>query len=299
MDTSTGAITETRVLSGRDVPTLELFRRWQDRRDQNAREALVQQYLPLARKLARRYRGAREPLDDLEQVASLGLVKAIDRYDSSRGIGFQHFAVPTILGELKRYFRDSGWAVHMPRGIQELALQVAQAERQLAAKTGREPTYNEVRPSSWWRSGVQEVLEAAEAAAAHHAVSFDTPHDDGDGEAGTLGDSIGELDERYSLVTLTASIAPAAKRLSERDRRVLALRFVEDKTQSEIADEVGVSQMQISRILSKALRQLASAVEDERTRRPSRATSRSGPQFFRSSRGGARVKRAPAVVQKV
>ena len=173
----------------------ELFRRWQEHRDQNAREALVRQYLPLARKLARRYRGAREPLDDLEQVASLGLVKAIDRYDSSRGIGFQHFAVPTILGELKRYFRDSGWAVHMPRGIQELALQVAQAERQLAAKTGREPTYNEV--AEFLEISVDEVLEAAEASAAHHAVSFDTPHDDGDGEAGTLGDSIGEIDERY------------------------------------------------------------------------------------------------------
>ena len=264
MNPSSG-VTEPRVLGGRDVPTQELFRRWQAHRDQNAREALVRQYLPLARKLARRYRGAREPLDDLEQVASLGLVKAIDRYDSSRGIGFQHFAVPTILGELKRYFRDSGWAVHMPRGIQELALQVAAAERQLAAKTGREPTYNEV--AEFLEISVQEVLEAAEASAAHHAVSFDTPHDDGDGEAGTLGDSIGEIDERYDLVALTASIAPAAKRLSERDRRVLALRFVEDRTQSEIADEVGVSQMQVSRILGKALRQLASAVEDECTLR--------------------------------
>ncbi|MDE3131220.1 MAG: SigB/SigF/SigG family RNA polymerase sigma factor [Acidobacteriota bacterium] len=260
MDVRPG-VTGRRALDVRDVPVQELFRRWQEQRDHNAREALVAQYLPLARKLARRYRGAREPLDDLEQVASLGLVKAIDRYDSSRGIGFQHFAVPTILGELKRYFRDSGWAVHMPRGIQELALQVARAERQLAARTGREPTYNEV--AEFLEISVQDVLEAAEAAAAHHAVSFDTPHDDGDGEAGTLGDSIGEVDERYDLVTLTASIAPAAKRLSERDRRVLALRFVQDRTQSEIADEVGVSQMQISRILSKALRQLASAVEDE------------------------------------
>lgn len=255
-------VTDNRVLGGREVPVQELFRRWQELRDQNAREALVRQYLPLARKLARRYRGAREPLDDLEQVASLGLVKAIDRYDASRGIGFQHFAVPTILGELKRYFRDSGWAVHMPRGIQELALQVAQAERQLSARTGREPTYNEV--AEFLEISVQEVLEAAEAAAAHHAVSFDTPHDDGDGEAGTLGDSIGQLDERYALVTLTASIAPAAKRLSDRDRHVLALRFIEDKTQSEIAEEVGVSQMQISRILSKALKQLASAVDDDR-----------------------------------
>jgi RNA polymerase sigma-B factor len=264
------AVAESHVLEHREPPVHELFRRWQRHHDERAREALVARYLPLARKLARRYRGAREPLDDLEQVASLGLVKAIDRFDSSRGIGFQHFAVPTILGELKRYFRDSGWAVHMPRGIQELALQVAQAERQLAAKTGREPTYNEI--AEFLEISIEDVLEAAEASAAHHAVSFDTPHDDGDGETGTLGDSMGEIDERYDLVTLTASIAPAAKRLSERDRRVLALRFVEDRTQSEIADEVGVSQMQISRILSKALRQLEVAVDDDRSRvRRSRA----------------------------
>jgi RNA polymerase sigma-B factor len=261
----TPTTTESQVLERRDLPAQELFSRWQRHKDERAREALVAQYLPLARKLARRYRGAREPLDDLEQVASLGLVKAIDLYDASRGIGFQHFAVPTILGELKRYFRDSGWAVHMPRGIQELALQVAQAERQLTANTGREPTYNEI--AEFLEISIEDVLAAAEASAAHHAVSFDTPHDDGDGETGTLGDSIGEIDERYDLVTLTASIAPAAKRLSERDRRVLVLRFIEDRTQSEIADEVGVSQMQVSRILSKALRQLGAAVDDDPSRR--------------------------------
>jgi RNA polymerase sigma-B factor len=258
------ATNESRVLEHRDLPVPELFRRWQRHQDRRAREALVAHYLPLARKLARRYRGAREPLDDLEQIASLGLVKAIDRYDASRGIGFQYFAVPTILGELKRYFRDSGWAVHMPRGIQELALQVAHAERQLAAKTGREPTYNEI--AQFLEISIEDVLAAAEASAAHHAVSFDTPHDDGDGETGTLGDSIGEIDERYDLVTLTASIGPAAKRLSERDRQVLVLRFVEDRTQSEIADAVGVSQMQVSRILSKALGQLRAAVDDDHAR---------------------------------
>lgn len=237
----------------------ELFERWHSHHDRRAREELVRRYLPLAQRLARRYRGAREPLDDLEQVASLGLVKAIDRYDASRGIGFQHFAVPTILGELKRYFRDCGWAVHMPRGIQELALRVSQAERQLATRTGREPTYQEV--AEFLELSVAEVLEAAEAAAAHHAVSLDTPHDDGDGEAGTLADLIGEVDARYSLVNLAASLAPAAGRLSERDRRVLALRFAHDRTQSEIARDVGVSQMQVSRILSRALAELAATVD--------------------------------------
>src|SRR5580692_2270957 len=156
MELNSSATIESQVLGHRDVPVEELFRRWQERHDEHAREALVKQYLPLARKLARRYRGAREPQDDLEQVASLGLVKAIDRYDSSRGIGGQHFAVPTILGELRRYFRDSVWAVHMPRGIEELAVRVAQAERQLAAKTGREPTYNEV--AEFLEISVQDVL---------------------------------------------------------------------------------------------------------------------------------------------
>lgn len=259
MDMSSGVVQDPRSLGGREVPVAELFRRWQGNRDRQAREALVRRYLPLARKLARRYRGAREPLDDLEQVASLGLVKAIDRYDPDRGIGFQHFAVPTIVGELKRYFRDCGWAVHMPRGIQELALQVAQAQRQLTAQTGREPTYNEV--AEFLELSVTEVLEAAEAAGAHHAVSFDTPHDDGDGEAATLGESIGQTDERFELVDLTASLAPAVRQLSERDRHVLALRFVEDRTQSEIADQVGVSQMQVSRILGKTLERLSASVD--------------------------------------
>ncbi|MDA8067802.1 MAG: SigB/SigF/SigG family RNA polymerase sigma factor [Actinomycetota bacterium] len=243
--------------SGADVQVL--FERWRSHQDETAREELVRRYLPLAHRLARRYRGAREPLDDLEQIASLGLVKAIDRYDPSRGIGFQHFAVPTILGELKRYFRDCGWAVHMPRGIQELALRVSHAERQLATRTGREPTYQEV--AEFLEISVGEVLEAAEAAAAHHAVSLDTPHDDGDGEAGTLADLLGEVDARYSLVNLAASLAPVAGRLSERDRRVLALRFAHDRTQSEIAQDVGVSQMQVSRILSRALAELAAAVD--------------------------------------
>jgi RNA polymerase sigma-B factor len=243
------------------VSEQEQFRRWQQGRDTQAREALVSRYLPLARKLARRYRGAREPMDDLEQVASLGLVKAIDRYDATRGINFQHFAVPTILGELKRYFRDCGWAVHMPRGIQELTLKVNQAQRTLAANGGREPTFNEI--AQYLEISIEDVLEAVEATAAHHAVSLDTPHDDGEGEAGTLADALGEIDERFSMVMMTASIAPVARRLSVRDRRVLALRFVEDRTQSEIAEEIGVSQMQVSRILKKALDQLSGALSEE------------------------------------
>jgi len=223
--------------------------------DARAMDQLVSRYLPLAKKLARRYRGAWEPLDDLEQVASLGLVKALKRYDPTRGVGFTAFAVPTILGELKRYFRDSGWAVHVPRGIQELAMQVERADRALTAKTGRRPSFNEL--AEYLELSIEDVLEAVEASAAHHAVSFDTPHEDGDGDVVTLGDCIGESDDGFELADTGICIEAAAAQLSERERKVLALRFVADQTQTEIAAQIGVSQMQVSRILRKALDRLA------------------------------------------
>jgi len=149
----------------------ELFVRWQRDGDRRAREELVERYMPLARRLARRYLGAREPLDDLVQVASLGLVKAIDRFDAGRGNAFTSFAVPTILGELKRYFRDRGWSVHVPRGAQERALKVEETQRQLITRTGRAPTIHEL--AAYMELSLEEVLDALEAAAAHHATSLD------------------------------------------------------------------------------------------------------------------------------
>lgn len=187
------------------TPVEHLFIRWQRDADADARDELVKRYMPLAIKLARRYRGAHEPLDDLRQVASVGLVKAIDRFDPTRGIGFQSFAVPTILGELKRYFRDCGWVVHMPRGLQERALSVEQAQRKLTASQGRPPTFNEI--AEFLEISIEEVLDAMEAAAAHHAISFDTPHDDGESETGSLGDTIGGPDPGFDRVELGASIA--------------------------------------------------------------------------------------------
>src|SRR5690348_7613202 len=151
----------------------QLFARWQDQGDQLAREELVQRFLPLARKLARRYSGAREPFDDLLQVASLGLVKAIDRFDSTRGTAFSSFAVPTILGELKRYFRDLGWAVHVPRGAQELALKVQAAEQAISPRLGRTPTADEL--ALYMEVSVEQVIDGLEAAAAHHATSLEEP----------------------------------------------------------------------------------------------------------------------------
>lgn len=250
----------------------ELFRRWQQAHDQRAREQLVEHFLPLARKLARRYRGAHEPLDDLVQVASLGLVKAIDRYDPERGIAFSSFAVPTILGELKRYFRDVGWSVRLPRGTQELAIKVEQIQRRLTAQTGRVPTFNEI--AEYAELSIEDVLDALEAAAAHHAVSLDIPREDNEGEIGTLADTIGEIDERFELIDAGTAIGEAAKQLTERERQVLALRFIADRTQTQIATQMGVSQMQVSRILRRSLGRLEELVRDDAETLPERRPQR-------------------------
>jgi RNA polymerase sigma-B factor len=236
------------------VEDRELFTRWRKFEDQTAREELVERFLPLARNLARRYAGAREPFDDLLQVASLGLVKAIDRFDIDRGAAFSSFAVPTILGELKRYFRDLGWSVHVPRGAQEQALKVQEAQERLTTKTGRPPSVNEL--AEYLELSIEDVLDAVETAAAHHSASLDAPRDDGDDESGTLVDVLGKVDGRYELVDETVTISAAARQLSARERNVLALRFVHDLTQTQIADQIGVSQMQVSRILRRALNQL-------------------------------------------
>lgn len=237
----------------------ELFARWQDERDERAREELVRRFLPLARKLARRYTGAGEPLDDLVQVASLALVKAIDRFDAERGTAFSSFAVPTIAGELKRYFRDTGWSAHVPRGAQERAIRVEAAQRTLTARVGRSPTVDEL--ALYLELSVDEVIDSLEASAAHHSKSLDAPRMDAEGEIGTLGDSLGYEDGGLEFVDVRSSIARAASDLSERDRRVLALRFIDDCTQTEIAERIGVSQMQVSRMLSRSVAHLREAVD--------------------------------------
>jgi len=231
-----------------------LFARWREHGDQRARDELVERFYPLARKLARRYRGAREPFDDLMQVANLGLVKAIDRFDYTRGTAFSSYAVPTILGELKRYFRDLGWSVHVPRGAQERALKIEEVQRKLTAKSGRGPTVREI--AEYMEISVEDVLDALEAAAAHHSVSLDIPREDGEGEFGTLGDTLGTIDDRFEMIDASATIAEAAQGLTEREREVLALRFLADQTQTQIAEQIGVSQMQVSRILRRAVARL-------------------------------------------
>jgi RNA polymerase sigma-B factor len=237
----------------------DLIVRWQRDGDQRARTELVERFLPLARKLARRYSGTGEPFDDLLQVASFGLLKALDRFDPSRGTAFSSFAVPTILGELKRYFRDLGWSVHVPRASQERALKVQDARAKLSARTGRSPTPNEI--AEFLELSVEDVLEGLEAAAAHHSISLQTPRDEGDGEAGVLADTLGHDDYGYQLAEERTTVAAAMGSLSKRDQYVLMLRYFEDRTQSEIARELGISQMQISRILRRATARLTEVAE--------------------------------------
>jgi RNA polymerase sigma-B factor len=241
------------------MDTVELFERWQRGGDRHARDELVRRFLPLARKLARRYSGAREPFEDLLQVASLGLVKAVDRYDSSRGTAFSSFAVPTILGELKRYFRDLGWAVHVPRGAQERAMKVEETRQQLSAKTGHAPTVAEL--AEYLEYSIEDVLDALETARAHHASSLDAPYDDGEGDGGTVVESFGGEDPSLRLADERVTVAAAARHLSVRERQVLLLRFGRDLTQTQIADCVGVSQMQVSRILRRATARLSELTE--------------------------------------
>jgi RNA polymerase sigma-B factor len=237
----------------------ELLRRYQVEGDEWARDQLLQRFMPLARQLARRYERANEPLDDLLQVASIGLVKAIDRFDHERGSAFSSYAVPTILGELKRYFRDSGWAVHVPRGMQERVMKVNQSIARLSRTTAGSPSPADIAADTGLSH--EEVLEALEAAMAYDSVSLDTPRNGEEDEGDSYVDTLGDIDDRFELVEYEASIAPALQALPERDRLVLHLRFVEDLTQSDIAERVGVSQMHVSRLIRRALTKLRTVAE--------------------------------------
>jgi RNA polymerase sigma-B factor len=246
----------------READGRELFRRWRDHGDHAAREQLLVRHLSLARKLATRYGRTQEPFDDLLQVASLGLLKAIDRFDPDREVAFTSFAVPTILGELKRHFRDKGWAVHLPRGLQELVLRVQDADAKLGSATGRSPTVDQI--ADYLNIAIEQVLEGLEAIGAHHATSMDQPIETNPDEGtSTPHDTVGTEDEGYALVETYTSLAAAVKQLRRSDREVLALRFRDDLKQSEIADRIGVSQMQVSRILRRATDQLRETVDIE------------------------------------
>lgn len=249
--------------AGLDVDSADpgvLFARWTQFHDERARGALVERFLPLARSLARRYARSSEPLEDLVQVASFGLVKAIDRFDPGRGLAFSSFAVPTILGELKRYFRDSGWAVHVPRTAQDCARKVEAAGQLLASQTGRSPTVGEL--ARYLGVSEEEVLDGLEIAQAYAAVSLDAPHATVDENGESYVDIIGADDQDLARVDASVTVGTAIKQLPWRERRILHLRFVEDLTQTEIAKQIGVSQMQVSRLLRRSLRRLCELTGD-------------------------------------
>ncbi len=225
--------------------------------------------MPLARSLARRYVGTQEPIDDLTQVACLGLIKAIDRFDVTRGNRFPAYAVPTILGELRRYFRDTAWAVHVPRGSQERAMEVERASELLTSKCGRSPTIGEL--AEYLERGQGEVLEAMQVTKARGSVSLDAPRPGGEErDMEPRGESIGIEDHGYELVEDGSAVAYALSRLAPRERRILRLRFEQEMTQSEIAVEVGLSQMQVSRVLRRTLEKMRALAEGESAENPMR-----------------------------
>jgi RNA polymerase sigma-B factor len=231
-----------------------LFERYLDRRDPVDREALVERFLPLARQLARRYQRPEEPFDDLLQVASLGLVKAIDRFDLEREVAFSSYAVPTILGEIKRYFRDRTWSVRVPRDLQELALKVDRAVARLSLDLRRAPTVPEIAKAV--EATEEEVLEALEASGAYRATSLESPRGADDEAGDTLGDTVGTEEQGFARAEERATLAQLLRAVTPREREVLRLRFEEDLTQAEIGERIGVSQMQVSRIIRQSLARL-------------------------------------------
>jgi RNA polymerase sigma-B factor len=237
---------------GADAEERELF---DLRPDPGAREELVRRFLPLAEYLARRFSGRGESHDDLFQVASLGLLNAIDRFDTERDVQFTTYAAATIVGEIKRHFRDKGWAVRVPRRLQEVGLRMNAVLPELSQELGRAPTVEELAGRS--DASTEEILEAMEASQAYSTSSLDAPAGD---EGAAPIDVLGSDDESLALLEEWASVAPAVRRLPRRERTVLYLRFFRGLTQSEIAREVGVSQMHVSRILAQTLRTLRETV---------------------------------------
>ena len=220
-----------------------------------ARERAFQRYLPLARSLAGRYRHSEEPIEDLEQVASIGLLKAIDRFDPGRGIAFSSFAVPTILGELRRHFRDTTWALRVPRQLQELTLRIEHARSELTNQLGRQPTIPEL--SEHLEAREELILQALDLMVAKYTLSLDVPDDDDT----PAEPAPGNVDDGYARAEDRATLAPLLATLSAADAEIVFLRFREDLTQDEIARRVGVSQMHVSRVLYRSIARLRGAAD--------------------------------------
>ena len=233
-----------------------LFRRYCTTRDPSLREELVRTYLPLARTIARRYQSPRVPIEDLVQVAAIGLMKAIDRYEPGRGIAFSSYAVPTMMGEVQRHFRDHTWGVRPPRELQERAQRLLTANREMGAELGRPPTAGEL--ATRLQLSLEQVVDALQACEARDAASLDRPRTVGE-ESATFADTMGDEDPGYERVEQAVTAERLMERLDEREREILRLRFHEDLTQSEIGERVGCSQMHVSRLVRGALAKLSAA----------------------------------------
>lgn len=242
----------------------DLFREYQETTDEkersSLREHLVEQFIGLVEFLARRFRNRGEPVEDLIQVGTIGLLKAIERFDLDREVEFSTYATPTIVGELKRHFRDKGWAVRVPRRLQELHLELTKIVGQLGHDLGRSPTVAEIAEAA--NTTEEEVLEGLEIAQAYNFTSLDAPIDSEGGDSVSFADQLGTEDEHLENLEYRASLAPEMAKLPERERRILYLRFFKGLTQSEIADRLGISQMHVSRLLNRTLIQLRSAFEE-------------------------------------
>ena len=240
-----------------NIPALDEQHAYRLAQDGDARalDVLVQRFMPLARSVAGRYARSGEPLDDLVQVASVGLIKAIKRFDPDRGLAFSSFAVPTMAGELRRHFRDRGWAVRPPRGLQEAAMQVTKVTEELTRRLGAPPTIRQIGQALEMTD--EQVLEARAALNGMTAMSFEAPRSVGDDEGETLGATLGDEEPGFERAEARATVDKLSACLNEREREVIKRRFDDDLTQQEIGDMIGVSQMQVSRILRGALQKLS------------------------------------------
>ena len=237
---------------------LLLFRRYWSTRDPSLRDELVESYLPLARTIARRYSSPRVPLEDLVQVAAIGLMKAIDRYDPARGVAFSSYAVPTMVGEVQRYFRDNTWGVRPPRDLQERAQRLLAFNRALGAELGRPPSAREI--AERMHISLEDVVEALQACDARDTTSLDRPRKV-DQESDTFADTLGGEDPGYERVEQAITAELLMQRLDGREREILRLRFQDDLTQSEIGERIGCSQMHVSRLVRGAIAKLSAEAE--------------------------------------
>lgn len=240
---------------------LDASERFQHLSRKDPRDALLLLHHPLVEHCARRFRNRGEPYEDLVQVGTIGLIKSVDRFDVDRGVEFSTYATPTIIGEIKRYFRDKGWAIRVPRRLQELRMQISATTAELTQRLGRSPTARELAEAIG--CSVEEIVEGLESSNAYSTLSLDATDDNSDGGAGqSMLDAIGMDDESLEQVEIRESVKPLLEQLPPREKKILLLRFFKNMTQSQIAEEIGVSQMHVSRLLAKTLEQLRESLEE-------------------------------------